>query len=144
MSTQLFGVQTRFVSKTLNSASNHAPSPSPYRSPLPALATPFDCLHPVQVAKVGHTEDLGSSISVNHQRSACDIPARRAIFDACGLLAEAGEGLAVGAWVDVSWMEDKVRFRPSYRKSEVANHFVYEPTLCRFGSGRRVDIFIAA
>jgi hypothetical protein len=68
----------------------------------------------------------------------------RAIFDVRVSLVEVGMESAVDTWVEVSWMEDKVRFLPSYLKLEVADHFVHELTLRSFGSRQDVYIFIAA
>ena len=51
-----------------------------------------------------------ASISLNQRVSANDKPFIHAIFDAHALLVEAGVGLAVGTWVDVSWMNDKVQW----------------------------------
>ena len=74
----MFGIQTRFVSVSLNSASDRWPSLYPYRLSLPPLASPLDCLHPVQVAKVGHVEGLdqlsGPSIKAQHVIYQPDVP----------------------------------------------------------------------
>jgi hypothetical protein len=62
-STQMFGVQIRFVSVSLNSDSS--PYPYPYRLPCFALAIPLDHLHPGRFATAGHVEDLVSCVSAN-------------------------------------------------------------------------------
>jgi hypothetical protein len=61
-------------------------------------------------------------------------------------LVEAGVELAVtvGTSVEVFWVAEKVRFLPSYLKSDVPNHLVQDLTLHRLGSRCRINVFFTA
>lgn len=126
--------QTKFVSVSLNSASTVSVSSSEdcYRLPRAVLAIPPDPLRPSQVAKVGLAEDLVVSISDDHRGLACDVPTKRAIFNARPWDVDAGVGLVVGASVKAFLL---VRFRPFCLKLDVSNHLVCL-TLHSIGSRR--------
>jgi len=85
-----------------------------------------------------------ASISLNQRVSANDEPSIRAIFDAHALLVEVGVGLVVGTWVDVSWMDNKVHFRPSYMQLDEPDHLLHGLTLHRIGGRQCIYVFIGA